>query len=84
MEGFGFNHSKYKEIFVEAIKLLDLKEESLLDAGCGIGLLIDHLDFKNITGLDIDEKALEIARNKNKYKRLNVIWHNGKNLKRIK
>ena len=50
----------------------DLSLLSLLDVGASTGIIDNYLSnyFKNVTGIDIDEKAIEFA--KNKYKKDNM------------
>ncbi len=59
------------------------KDEKILEVGCGTGRVLKYLldnGYKNITGVDISEKMLEIAKNKlSKYlieKRLALGKHN--------
>jgi 2-polyprenyl-3-methyl-5-hydroxy-6-metoxy-1,4-benzoquinol methylase len=54
--------TKYYDFFINNIKSGD----SVLDIGCGIGFVSDKLaqKAKNVTGVDIEEKNLSIAKNK--------------------
>ena len=59
---------KLKEVFPNANK-----EIRILDAGAGtgiIGTMLVDLGYKNIDGLDISQKMLDLAAPKNVYKRL--------------
>lgn len=60
---FGFNFSKYDEVYKESIKLLEKpsKEEIIFDAGCGIGITAKYLPGCKLVGVDIDEEALKKA-----------------------
>lgn len=59
------------EILVDEILKLNCKKESILDIGTGTGAialaLAKNLENSNVTGIDISEKALELA-NENKDK----------------
>jgi len=39
-------------------------DESVLDVGCGVGILLDVLKPRDVTGLDISPKAIEILQSK--------------------
>ena len=76
----------YKEWFKEEKEffLRNVKGDSkILDVGCGDeGILSDLLEIsENLTGLDIDKKAVKIAKEKfSKYKKVRIVLGDAKNL----
>ncbi len=65
---YGFNYSKYDQIFQVVAKILNpSKKEIILDAGCGIGLITNYLPNTKFIGVDIDKDALKVASKKKQY-----------------
>ena len=56
---------KSKKTLIDMIKDKASKEGKILEAGCGTGIISTYLakNGYNVTGIDIDEKILELARN---------------------
>lgn len=73
VEFLGYGRSERKFV-VDLLKLK--KEETLLDVGCGTGTLViiakETSPEAEITGIDIDERVLRIAREKILKKRLEI------------
>jgi len=67
---------KYDDLFdseenAELLKLLNLKEdESVLDIGCGTGLILDLLNIKDYVGVDASNKMTKIAQKKHPAKEI--------------
>ena len=53
---------------------IDLKNKSLIDVGCGGGLLCENLasNYTKITGIDMSEDAIEIAKTHQSIKNLSI------------
>lgn len=56
-----------KQIFALLRNRINLNNQTVLDFGCGTGLLIDHMrhETKQIVGLDSSKKMIEVLNNKN-------------------
>lgn len=72
-----FNYFVIRAIIKEYLTLHQY--ESILDFGCGIGILAPLFPSKKYLGFDIDEKAIAFARKK--YPRYAFIWGNATSLK---
>jgi ribosomal protein L11 methyltransferase len=62
---FGTGHHETTQLMIEAMLGLDFNEKRVLDAGCGTGILsilAEKLGAAHVTGVDIDEIAIENAR----------------------
>jgi len=72
-KGFGFYNDRYKfgyewsayaklaEEMISYMQVLGLKNQKILDIGCGVGWFTDYLFFnisKNIKGIDFSDKAI--------------------------
>lgn len=66
---FGTGHHQTTWLMTRALFSLALKEKSLLDVGCGTGVLAiaaKKLDCQLVTGIDIDEWSIENSRENRK------------------
>jgi ubiquinone/menaquinone biosynthesis C-methylase UbiE len=55
-------------------KNLDKKYHKVLDAGCGIGFWLQQFgerDFTGVTGIDLSRNSLNLAKQRNKFEKLN-------------
>ena len=71
-----------KAKYVEALRLLSGKVEgAVLDAGCGTGLLFQHLTgAKTIVGADLSRRMLEIAKRKGRNRNVHLVRCDVENL----
>jgi len=84
-------YTKYHDNMTLEIKKVIPKGESLVDFGCGLGILSMKLSdyFSDIVGVDYDENVLELLEkriSKNKIKNFKTIWsdcYNGELLEKI-
>lgn len=53
--------------------LKDKKYNNVLDIGCGNGFITDSLPGLNITGVDLSDKAIEIANSRNEKKNIKYL-----------
>ncbi|HXB39602.1 MAG TPA: 50S ribosomal protein L11 methyltransferase [Bacteroidia bacterium] len=66
---FGTGHHQTTWLMSKALFSLDLKGKSVLDVGCGTGILAiisKKLDSQTVTGIDIDEWSIENSRENRK------------------
>jgi ribosomal protein L11 methyltransferase len=80
---FGTGHHQTTWLMVKALFLLPLKGKSLLDVGCGTGILsiiAKRIGYQHIIGLDIDEWSIENSRENRKvngFSRMDIDFYQG-------
>ena len=83
LEGFAYPKPKLEQwrtpgrIAVEAAVLARVQNKSVLDLGCGTGILAISsalLNAKSVTGVDIDPSALEIAKRNAEAAGVEIEW----------
>ena len=73
-----FNHFLEKTFLINTIQ--DLKIESVLDVACGTGRMTRELlncEIKHITGIDISEEMIDVARKYCSNENINIVFQKG-------
>ena len=74
--GFGTGHHPTTKMMLENIEKYDLKSKSVLDFGCGSGILsiaAKKLNAKNIVAIDTDDLAISSAKENLNFSKLSSI-----------